>query len=532
MTGSTIPGAPLLRAFTLSDCISSNARSRPTTLALICGDETVDWRTLDRGVSRVAHAIRRFGIRPGERVAFLSGNSIWIYHVLYGIMRSRAVVNGLNPMLHPRAMATMLEDSDSKVLFVGAGHEQVAREVMDSLGPDRQVSMIFEADERPGGQPSGGQPFGEFINGAGEELPADLPSHDDICNVIYSSGTTGTPKGIVHSHLARLWFAAQCAIGQNVVTGSKSVIAISPYSNGMCLIKYATVLVGGTSILMPSFSVEAFFEIVRKHRPTNVFLVPTLFQAIVEHPDVESIDFSCFECLLTGGAPMPAALKARVLELMGPRLFELWGFTESVVTFITPQEMVGRMSSVGRPMVGCEVRLIDEAGREVKPPGTGEIVGRSLSLMEGYLNRPQVNDEILWRDEAGVSYIRTGDIGELDEDGYLYIRGRKKDMIISGGINVYPVDLEAVLLEHPEVKDATVVGVTHEKWGETPVGFVVEREGAGVDGEEVRAWANGQLGKFQRLSGVVVRSDDFPRNAMGKVMKNELLLDLRTGQPR
>lgn len=524
MSGSHITAEPLLGAFTLSDSISTNARAHPSSPALICNDQVVDWPTLNAEVSRVANAIQRYGIKPGDRVAFLSHNSIWVYLVLYGIMRSGAVVNGLNAMLHPTSLSKMVEDSSSKLLFVGTGFEELASTIKKALEPESIPTIVYESSA---GQ--GGQAFTDFLAGASDELPPELPTHSDICNVIYSSGTTGIPKGIMHTHIARLWFAAQTAVGLRVYPGAKSIIAIPPYSNGMCLMKYPTLLVGGTSILMRTFSAEAFLQLVREHQPTHAFLVPTQLQAIFEHPEARNTDFSCFNCLLSAGAPLAEAMKSKIMKVAGPRLFELWGFTESVCTIISPGEMVNRMGSVGRPMLGCEIRLIDENDEHVSAPGTGEIVGRSLSLMDGYLNRPDVNSEILWKDKSGVSYIRTGDIGELDDEGYLYIRGRKKDMMISGGVNVYPIDLETVLIENSDIKDATVVAVPHEKWGETPVGFVVARENVSINPEELCVWANEQLGKFQRLSDVVVYSSDFPRNAMGKVMKNQLIAEYVSG---
>ncbi len=185
--------------------------------------------------------------------------------------------------------------------------------------------------------------------------------------------------------------------------------------------------------------------------------------------------------------------------------------------------MLEHPDSVGRPWMGCELRIIDDSGKDITGAGVGEIVGRTISMMEGYLNRLDASRDLIWRDEKGEVFFRTGDLGEIDRNGYLYVRGRAKDMIISGGLNIFPIDIEAIMLNHGAVKDAAVVGVTDEKWGETPVGFVVLEPGEQAIEEDVCSWINAQLAKFQRVSEVVFVEKDFPRNALGKVLKNQLI---------
>ena len=245
-------------------------------------------------------------------------------------------------------------------------------------------------------------------------------------------------------------------------------------------------------------------------------------RAILDHPDVGTADFTCFECALTAGAPMPEQMKIDVRKLTGDHLYELWGLTEGVATVISPAEMTKRPQAVGRPIPGCDIRTIDDEARENTGRGAGEIVGWSTSLMDGYWNRPETSEELKWTSADGQWFIRTGDMGEIDEEGYLTLRGRAKDMIISGGLNVFPIDIESVLLEHAEVADVTVVGCPHEHWGETPVAFVIPREGSTVRPDELKDWTDKRLAKFERLADVVLRKQDFPRNTLGKVIKNQL----------
>jgi len=246
------------------------------------------------------------------------------------------------------------------------------------------------------------------------------------------------------------------------------------------------------------------------------------YQRVLAHANFDRYDLSSYQMKFCTSAPFHAALKAEVLRRWPGGLVEFYGMTEGgggcmLVAHAHPD----KLHTVGQPLEGHDVRLIDEQGRFVAVGEAGEVVGRSLAMMSGYLNQPAMTREAEWVDENGQRYIRTGDIGRFDADGFLTLFDRKKDMIISGGFNVYPSDLEAVLRSHPRVADVAVVGVPSEQWGETPVAFVVPAQGSQPDPEEIRGWANGRLGKTQRLASVRL-VDALPRSAIGKVLKREL----------
>jgi acyl-CoA synthetase (AMP-forming)/AMP-acid ligase II len=224
----------------------------------------------------------------------------------------------------------------------------------------------------------------------------------------------------------------------------------------------------------------------------------------------------------TVGSPMLPAMKQRVAREFGCELIELYGLTEGIITTLDPEDLAAHADSVGKPVPGTDLRIIDDDGRELPAGEAGEIVGWSRFVMSGYHNRPEATAEAVWRDAAGRPWLRTGDIGRLDADGYLYLVDRKKDMILSGGQNIYPADIEAVLKTHEAVFDCAVIGIPHEKWGETPLGLVVRRAGnEALAAEALREWANARLGRQQRLSRVEFVAD-LPRNPNGKLLKREL----------
>jgi acyl-CoA synthetase (AMP-forming)/AMP-acid ligase II len=250
-------------------------------------------------------------------------------------------------------------------------------------------------------------------------------------------------------------------------------------------------------------------------------LVPTQFIGVLASPDLDQRDLSSYEIMVSSAAPLMRTTKEKILERLCRGLIELYGLTEGFATTLQPEETAGRVASVGKPMAGSDMALLDENGKEVAQGEIGEIAGHGSAIMTGYHKRPDATEEIMWRDDRGRLFIRTGDMGYLDEEGYLYIAERKKDMIISGGLNVYPRDIEEVIAQHPDIAEVGVVGIPHPKWGETPLALAVPRPGSEPDPAEIKEWANDKLGKHQRVYAVELRGD-LPRNAIGKIMKREL----------
>jgi acyl-CoA synthetase (AMP-forming)/AMP-acid ligase II len=341
---------------------------------------------------------------------------------------------------------------------------------------------------------------------------------DRAFNIIYSSGTTGTPKGIVQPNSLRWAQFRRILYTQHAVT----MISTPLYSNTTLVSFLPTLANGGTVILLPKFDAATFLRLAAAHRATHAMLVPVQYRRLMQHPDFDNYDLTAFQMKFCTSAPFAGDLKAEVLRRWPGGLVEFYGMTEGGGSCaLEAHAYPDKLNTVGRPMEGHDIRLIDDAGREVPAGEAGEIVGRSPAMMIGYHNRPEATRDAEWWSPAGERFIRTGDIGRFDADGFLTLIDRKKDMIISGGFNIYPSDLEAELLAHPEVEEAAVFGVPSEAWGETPVAAVVLRPGAAVDAETLRAWVNARVGKTQRLAAVRV-TEALPRSTIGKVLKREL----------
>lgn len=494
---------------TVPDCVAMTARSSPHRASIVVGDEVLDYAALDLMAHRVAAALQRDGLLARDSVAICTTASAEYLGVFIGALRAGMAVAPLAPSTRPQDLVGMLRDSGARVLFAD-------EEVLKKLGPhlsdtDTPVVALDDCRLAPG--------FATWLSPASARATPVQVDPASAFNIIYSSGTTGDPKGIVQSHAMR-WGHIQRA-APNYGGDAITLIATPLYSNTTLASVFPTIALGGTIVLLPKFSADPYLKLAQKHRVSHTMLVPVQYQRIMASPHFEDFDLSAFQMKYCTSAPFSAALKRDILNRWPGGLVELYGMTEGGGTCVlAAHEFPNKLHTVGRPAPGHDIRVLDDAGEELPPGATGEVVGRSTTMMTGYHNNPARTAEVEWFDESGNRFIRTGDIGRFDEDGFLILMDRKKDIIISGGFNVYPKDIETVFRSHPDVKDVAVVGVPSEKWGETPVAFAVCANQA-LRSEDLLAWANGQLGKTQRVSQVSL-VDELPRSQIGKVLKRDL----------
>ncbi len=500
----------------LPEFIAQNAKWYPEKNAILFEDRRLTWRQFNGRASRIASRLLSEGISSGDRVAIISPNCLEYPEIMFGALRAGAIIVPISTMLQPEAALKELQNAEVKALFASYASLPLAS------GYEKRCCRVIL-----GGEAEGWNRYEEFLCDGSEIEPAVTLSPDDPYNIIYSSGTTGTPKGIVHTHQARVLFAMTCGLEFRVHNQAISLISTPMYSNGTQLIYLPTVLLGGTLVLMRSFDPISFLELVRGERCTHAFLVPTQFIRIMEHPQFGEYDTSSIELLLSAAAPLSKSTKLEILrKFPHSKLAELYGLTEGISTVLRPDEQLSKTGSVGKPRLGGDIKIIDEQGRELPRRESGEIVGFNLSMMAGYYRDPERTREALWRDDRGRFFLKTGDIGRLDEDGYLYIIDRKKDLIISGGINIFPSDIETVLMSHPEVAEAAVIGVPPREWGEVPCALVIKNNvESNISEEKLKEWVNERLAVYQKLVAVKFRNS-LPRNDLGKILKTDLKREL------
>ena len=501
--------AALVRDYgVIADFIRDHARERPTHPALADARQQIDYAELDARMDRIAAALQREGLAPGDAIAICADASVDYATVFLGALRAGIAVAPLAPSSTSTSLARMLEDAEARLLFV------------DDTGT---LALGGAGGHLPRVALAGGAVplLVDWMAAEGTRPAAVAPEPAWPFNIIYSSGTTGEPKGIVQGHGMR-W--AHVKRGQVYGYGPDTVTLLSTplYSNTTLVVFFPTLAYGGYMLLMPKFDARGYLELAQRHRVTHTMLVPVQYQRLMAHPEFERFDLSSFQAKFCTSAPFGAALKADILARWPGGLIEFYGMTEGGGTCILEAHLhPDKLHTVGQAAPGSEIRLIDDAGRELPAGEAGEVVGHSGGMMNGYHKQPGKTREAEWFAPDGKRFIRTGDIGRFDAEGFLTLFDRKKDMVISGGFNIYPSDLEAVLRRHPEVADAAVVGVPSVEWGETPVAFVVRRPGATAGDDALLAWANAQVGKTQRLAGLR-RIDELPRSAIGKVLKREL----------
>jgi acyl-CoA synthetase (AMP-forming)/AMP-acid ligase II len=506
------PPVDLPDFYLIADLIHQHALQRPAYLALVEGERRCSYAQLDALMDRVACALQRDGVRPGEVVAICASSSIDYAAVFLGALRAGVVVAPLAPSSTPESLARMQQDARARLLFTDAYAADAVGTPDTSPGAPALVALDGSGV---------GKALQAWLAPVGQ-VPerVELAPHAAF-NIIYSSGTTGEPKGIVQSHGMR-WAHVRRGIAYRYGPASVTVLSTPLYSNTTLVVFFPTLGFGGCVVFMPKFDAKGYLQLAQAHRATHTMLVPVQYQRLMAQPDFHTFDLSSFQVKFSTSAPFDAAIKADVLTRWPGDLVEFYGMTEGGGTCILEAHAwPDKLHTVGRPAAGHDMRLIDDEGVEVPTGEAGEVVGHSAGMMTGYFGRPEKTREAEWFDPQGKRFIRTGDVGRFDTDGFLTLFDRKKDMIISGGFNVYPSDLEAVLLQHADVHEAAVVGVPSVQWGETPVAFVVLKAGDESALPDLLEWVRARVGKTQRLTAVHLL-DELPRSAIGKVLKRKL----------
>ena len=442
------------------------------------------------------------------------GNSPEMLECLFGVIRAGACVVPLSGLLTSDQIKGLLQDSHAVAVFTSPEFEDRLNPLKDLL--TNVITWIGQDTKLKGAIDLAG-----LYADSPDTLPNVQHGLNDSFNIIYSSGTTGLPKGIIQTHRARLHWAFSNAIEMGFRSSSSALTTTPLYSNGTWLMMLPILFTGGTLHIMPSFDAAKFLKIVCKEKITHTFMVPAQFLMVLEQPKLAQADLSSLVTVLSAGSPLRRDTKREIIEKISPGLFELYGFSEGFATMLKPDQHASKFDTVGTPVLGFEVRILDDQGNEVPAGKPGEIAGYGAGIMHNYNNQDDLTKELIWYDEQGRSFIRSGDIGVLDEDGFLKILDRKKDMIISGGFNVFPTDVEAIVGQHTDVLDVTVIGIPHVKWGETCLALIIPTKGSRPDPEQIKNWANERLSRFQRLEKVEIRNE-LPRNALGKVIKKEL----------
>ncbi|MGW3130716.1 acyl-CoA synthetase [Streptomyces sp. NPDC001076] len=477
------------------------ARKTPHRTALVSGGQSTDYRALHARTTRLAHALRALGIRRGDRIAYLGPNHPAYLETLFAAGTLGAVFVPLNTRLAGPEIAYQLGDSGAKALLYGPSHAGLVA----GLPGTTDVRTYVEV----------GPEYEELLAAAADD-PIDEPvAPDDTCIIMYTSGTTGRPKGAMLTHANLTWNAFNVLVDTDLIADERALVSAPLFHTaGLNMLALPVLLKGGTCVLVESFDPAATLDLIEQHRITFMFGVPTMFDQVARHPRWPDADLSSLRILTCGGSPVPTPLIARYQE-RGLTFLQGYGMTEASpgTLFLDAEHATSKAGSAGVPHFFSDVRVVRPDLTPVDVGEAGEVMVRGPHVMPGYWGLPE---------ETAASFadgwFRSGDAATVDEDGYVFIVDRLKDMIISGGENVYPAEIEDLLLTHPDIVECAVIGVPDDKWGEVPRAVVVPREGAVLDPDEVLASLSGRLAKY-KLPKSVVLADELPRTASGKLLK-------------
>ncbi len=503
----------------VGDIPTRNAGLYPDKTALVEGNEKITFRQLNERVNRLGNALVGLNVAKGDRIAVLSQNSFRYLELYFASAKVGTPIVPLNYRFNGSELLFVIRDSGARILFFGKEYESTI-EAIQRGGTDLRHFICLD------GPIQCVNGYEDVISLASSTEPFADVDEDDVAVLGYTGGTTGNPKGVMTTHRNIITSCYNTALERLLTPKDRHLIIPPVFHAGGANSMFAFSFIGAATVMLNSSDLDIILKKVQEHQATHLMLVPTLMRIATEHSNIGCYDLRSLKTIYYGTAPMSIEPLKKAMRLFQCDFSQTYGMTETFVpvSILKPEdhkldggpEIDKRMSSAGREVMGVTVKIVDNEGREVDTGKIGEVAVRGRNVMKGYWNQPQLTREVLRN-----GWLYTGDMGRMDELRYIYIVDRKKDMIISGGENIYAKEVEDALSAHPAVLEAVVIGVPDEKWGEAVKAFIRKKKGIEVSEEELIKFCKGHLASYKKPKSVEF-VEDFPKSTAGKVLKREL----------
>jgi long-chain acyl-CoA synthetase len=528
------------------EMLERSAAAHPQALMLDFMGRKRDYGDMLLEIRRVAAGLQRLGVGKGDRVGLFLPNTPHYVSAYYGAMMAGAVVVNFSPLYTAAELEHQVEDSGTTILFTLSAkallptalevleHSSLQRLVVgticEALPPAKSLLYRLFKRKEVATVPHDARilSFHDLVHHGDDPAPVAIDPLEDIALLQYTGGTTGTPKGAMLTHQNLTANARQVQMLDPHPEAADRIIAVLPFFHvfaNTCTLN-RTILNGGEMVMLPRFEAVQVLAAIQRTKATSLPGVPTMYQALLDHPATPNIDFSSLRICISGGAPLPLEVKQRFEAMTGAKVAEGYGLTESSpVVCSNPYEGLNKSGTVGQPVPGTKVRLVDREDPTRPPPAgePGELVFSGPQIMKGYWRRPDADADVF----VDGRWLRTGDVGLIDGQGYVKIVDRLKDMIAVGGFKVFPSQIEAILYHHPAIKEALVIGIPDSYRGECPKAFVTLQDGAAIDADALKGWLNPQLGKHEKVCAVEIRLN-LPKTLVGKLSRKELVAEERS----